>query len=140
MEHKIIAGHLFKDLALPRKDLPVVAQSRYLVYKDAKEFIIVDAANAKEALAASGLTDVYRIKRENRLLNNILSFALTGRDSATPKEAPKVEASEPVAPPETAPPAEPATAAEPPPPVAEPPKPEDSAALSNEEVSNLLKG
>ena len=128
MNLKIVPEHLFEGLSLPRKELPVASKSRYRVYKNSKDFVLIEAENAKAALHTSGLKDATRIERENIYLTNILTVALTGIDSDAPKE----QVTEQPTIPEAAPPTESAAATE-------PPKTGEAAPLSSEEVNKLLE-
>lgn len=131
-----VPQHLFKDIALPKKGLPDASKMRYRVYKDEKEFVTVEAENAKAALQASGFGKALRIERENILRVNILPFALADKEEkGAPKDAPATQeaaaSQKPVEQQATAQPTEQ--------PAAEPPKAETGAPLSSDDVNNLLK-
>lgn len=139
MTHREITPDMFRNLTLPRKEASSFSSSRYRVYKTAKEFVVVEAENAKAALAASGLTQARRIERENIYLNNVLTLSPAAPQMDKPEKTQAAEA--PAATPEPAevqeatPPAAEAqeTAAAAPPAAAQAP-------LSNEEVNKLLQG
>lgn len=132
MKKEHITPEMFQSLSLPHKDLPEAAGSRYRVYSDAKNFVVVEADNAQDALAASGLAKAHRILRESLFRDNVLTIALAAKAEAAPKEEHATEVPAESAKPEesAAPPAaaEPAAASEP------------EAPLSNEDVNKLLEG
>lgn len=53
----------FEDLQIKRKSLPDVLVG-YRVYRDAKNFIIVQAPTAAAALTQSGIANAFKIERE----------------------------------------------------------------------------
>ena len=108
----------FTPLDLPKKGV-APADGRYRVYKDAKEFTVVEAPSALQALQASGLKTAFRIERDGALASNLIDL----------KKLPE------------APAAKPAEAAKPAAPAAEEVKPgETDKALSGEQVDKLLQG
>jgi hypothetical protein len=54
----------FSELVFPRKQLADGDNSRYRVYSTAKEFKVVHAKTAAEALKVSGVAKAWRIRRE----------------------------------------------------------------------------
>lgn len=64
----------FESLAIPRKDLPQVV-SKYRVYSNPQDYVVVDASTAIGALDASGLTNAYKITREDPMAYNLLDRA-----------------------------------------------------------------
>jgi hypothetical protein len=107
----------FTPLDLPKKGVSPT-ESRYRVYKDAKEFSVVDAPSALQALQASGLKTAYRIERDSIFAGNLVDL------KKLPDAPPPAAAAAPAAPaaPEEAKPAEP------------------DKGLSGAEVDQLLKG
>ncbi len=73
----------FQPLELPRKGLPP-SNNQYRVYKDEKEFNIVEAASALEALKASGLQKAHRIQRESILEHTLIDLKKLGVTEGTP--------------------------------------------------------
>ena len=121
----------FETLPIPRKDLPQLG-TRYRVYKDPENFILVEAASALEALKACGMEPVHRIERDTIHLNNVLNVQALAE---APAAAAPPTAETPAAtatPPPTA-----ETPAAAPPPAATPPA--DAAPLSPEDVNKLLQ-
>src|SRR5690349_19824728 len=64
----------FEALSLPQKQLPQSIAGRYRVYSDAANFVTVEAANAHEALKASGMQKACRIERDTALLSGIVDL------------------------------------------------------------------
>lgn len=62
----------FESLKLPHRDVPPSSQVKYRVYSDAKNFVTVEAENAKTALNKSGITEAFRIERDTIMLKTIL--------------------------------------------------------------------
>lgn len=58
---------------MPRKDIPQPASGSYRVYSNAKEFVVVNASSALEALQASGVQSAYKIERESIDYVHVLS-------------------------------------------------------------------
>lgn len=128
--------NLFEALLIPRRELPQFG-ARYRVYKDAGNFILVEADSALEALKAYGVGQVHRIERDAIYLNNVLApQALANVPALSVAEAaPLPPAAEP---PAAAPPAaEIAAIASAEPAAATPPAAAD-APLSPEDVNKLL--
>lgn len=118
---------MFRDLALPRKEVALASASRYRVYKNAKEFVVVDAANAKEALAGSGFDKAVRIEKESIHQVNVLTLsALQDRESDIAPAQPEASA--------------PADSASPPAQAAPAQAAPQEQALSNDDVDKLLQG
>ncbi len=120
----------FETLQFRRNPIIQDGQEGYRVYKDAKEFIRVDATNASDAFTKSGLQRAYRIERDVIRLTNVFHLSLL--DGAKAAIAMKTE--------ETAAPAAVETKQEStePPAAALPPATEQ--ALSDDEVNRLLQG
>lgn len=106
----------FEPIKLPRKNPS--AKESYRVYSDAANFKLVEAANAAEALKASGLTEARRIERYTPKLQAVLESGIFSAVAADPVTL-----------------AAPAAATEP----ATAKSPENTAPLSSEEVSKLLQ-
>ena len=64
----------FEQLAIPRKDLRSLA-SRYRVYTNPREFSVVEAHTALEALEVSGVKGAYKIVKDDPMGNNMLNSA-----------------------------------------------------------------
>jgi len=69
---------------------------QYKVYKDSKEFIMVAAASALEAIQSSGCVQVYRVERESLDRNYILDSGKAA-DLFLKKEKPADSAATPAA-------------------------------------------
>ena len=67
------SSHTFEPLTIPRKEVPLTT-NRYRIYKDAKDFIVQEAASALEALQKSGLQQALRIERDNLFGTNIIDL------------------------------------------------------------------
>ena len=106
------SAEIFRPLVHPKRDVPKSSLPKYRVYSDAKHFVMVEAENAKVALATSGVKDALRIECDNILLQDIVIF------SVTQPSPDSIEAAI------DAPPAEPTQAPSP---------------LSNDDVDKLLK-
>ena len=72
----------------------------YRVYKDPKNFQVVEAATALEAFQLSGLKEVYKIERErldkNRVIDPSLWATLSPEEKETPAPAAAMAASDAV--------------------------------------------
>lgn len=71
---KSTATEPFEALPMPRKDIPQPASGSYKVYKNAKEFVVVEAGSALEALQVSGVPLAYKIERESIDSIRVLGF------------------------------------------------------------------
>ncbi len=58
------AAGSFETLPIPQKGIPNNSVVRYRIYKDADNFVIVQAATALEAYESSGVKDAVKIERE----------------------------------------------------------------------------
>jgi len=121
----------FESLTLPHREVPQLTLSRYRVYKNAKDYVLVEAGNAMEALKTSGLAQATLIERDIFFSNNVLSVQTLEEKSpaASPPAAEPAAAAAPVPEPKQAD----AAPAQTSPAVAETP-------LSNDEVNKLLQG
>lgn len=63
----------FATWDLPRRDTPQLLVSRYRVYSDARNYVMVEAENAMEALKLSGQKQAQRIERDILFFNNVLN-------------------------------------------------------------------
>lgn len=63
----------FEALPLPHKNFPQAGMGTYRVYSDDKNFVMVSAMNAIEALAASKMEQVIRIQRDSLDLTTVFS-------------------------------------------------------------------
>ncbi len=64
----------FETLTIPRKELTKVGMC-YRVYETARDFKIVEAGTAMEALEACGLKSAYKIMRED-----VMNYSLLGSE------------------------------------------------------------
>ncbi len=136
----------FEELFIPRKDLQLSSAMVYRVYRDRKNFELVEAASALDAMAACKNKKIYKIQRHDPLgfnvihLNQVLNQDFIG--SMEPESADNYSEDQPPQKPEEPVAAAPVQAAPEPPP-APPPAAEpaaESRALSNEEIDKLLNG
>lgn len=65
----------FEELIIPRKDLQDIAVSRYKVYKDVKDYILVEASSALDALKKSGINSVYKVQRYDPMDENVIHMS-----------------------------------------------------------------
>jgi len=119
---------MFKTITYPRKETLGTPLNRYRVYKDYKNFILIEAENAQAALQASGLKDVQRIIRDNLSLNTIITFGQMSNSSADKPDNENSPAVKETAASDAAPAQQQAAAGA------------DDAPLSNDDVDKLLKG
>lgn len=63
---------VFENLEIPEKQTSHISRNRYRVYENTDAFVVVEAENAKEALAASGLKDAHRIMRDALIFHNVV--------------------------------------------------------------------
>lgn len=63
----------FENLPLPRKDFGQDMTNHYRVYKDARNYIVIKAGTALEALQSSGVGMAYKIERDAIDLNRVLA-------------------------------------------------------------------
>lgn len=59
------AAHAFEELPLARTASRPVLAGQYRIYSDEKNFTLVAASSAADALRASGVMQVYKIERES---------------------------------------------------------------------------
>ena len=64
----------FEELYIPRKDFSHSSGMMYRVYKDQKNFQVVEAMSALDALAQSNVKQAYKIVRHNPMDNNVLQL------------------------------------------------------------------
>ncbi len=147
----------FEELFIPRKELQSSNAMVYRVYSDYKNFELVEAASALDALAISKKRNVYKVQRHDPLgynvihLNQVMQQMFPASDipgNAVPESFEHIEKSQEKSPEPVA--ATPAPAPEPAPAVVAAPAPEpaassapmasDPAPLSNEEIDKLLNG
>lgn len=127
----------FEELIIPRRDIQVSTASIYRVYSDHKNFQLVEAGSALEAIAICGNKNIHKIKRHDPLGDNVIHLNQAERPIAAPNQNIAVENVAPeIVAPEQAP-----TSAE--------PAPEQIVAaqaaaadtpLSNDDIDKLLNG
>ncbi|MEK6745992.1 MAG: hypothetical protein AABY33_03060 [Pseudomonadota bacterium] len=62
----------FEELIIPRRDMQISAATVYRIYSDYKNFQLVEAGSALEAIAMCGNQNVYKIKRHDPLGDNVI--------------------------------------------------------------------
>jgi hypothetical protein len=62
---------IFESLPLPRKDVPQAEISNYRVYSDSKNFVMITALSALEALQSSAISSPYKIQRDSLDLTKV---------------------------------------------------------------------
>jgi len=127
----------FEELVIPRKELPQLS-GRYRVYKDASDYITVEAGSALEALKLCGLPKVHRIERDAIYLTNVLNLQALSNTPAP--AAPTVGELELVPVAGATPPEAPAAASDAAPLALDAQAPVADAALSTADVDKLLQG
>ncbi len=65
----------FEELIIPRRELQASAAMIYRVYSDYKNFELVEAASALEALSSSKNRNVYKIQRHDPLGDNVIHLS-----------------------------------------------------------------
>ncbi len=83
----------FEELLIPRGELRNISSTSYRVYTDRKNYKLVEAACALEALTTSGVGAAYKIERYDPLSENIIhiNYAMSGaRNGAMPDEPAQV--------------------------------------------------
>lgn len=141
----------FEELLIPRKDLHISAAMIYRVYSDKKNFELIEAVSALDAMAQSKIKNVYKVERHDPMASNVIHLrqVLGGFPSAennipeSKVEIPvaqevAVETPEPVSVLSVEP--ENIVATSTPEPQPEISAPVADAALSNDEVDRLLNG
>ncbi len=123
----------FEELFIPRRETQGDSATRYRVYTDAKNYKLVEAVSALDAITNSGVARAYKIERHNPMGENIIHINISKNQPIQRAEAKAIVAeaapiAEEIAPPETS--AEPSIQADTPP----------AAALSNDDVEKLLNG
>ncbi|MDX2113709.1 MAG: hypothetical protein SFW63_08275 [Alphaproteobacteria bacterium] len=75
---------------MPRKNVPQLFGGSYRVYRSSRDFVVVEADSALEALERSGLHSAVKIERESMDNISVLSAAAwrTGVFSAPPAQTP----------------------------------------------------
>jgi hypothetical protein len=119
----------FEALPMPRKDIPQPATGRYRIYKDARQYITVDADSALEALQQSGVGNAVKIERESIDYIRVMHASEWSNMDMPQTMAPQAQPMPQVVPENM--PAPQATAAE-------PQAIASDAPLSNDDVSKLL--
>lgn len=111
----------FEELPFPRKDMAGMQAGRYRVYKNPKDYVLVEAVSALEALQNSKLDKPYRVERDMLHLTTVLTLS-SFSDGAT--QEPTGDAPQQVEESAAAP--------------ASPEAPAADSNLSNDDVSKLL--
>lgn len=62
----------FEELIIPRRDMQISAATVYRIYSDYKNFQLVEAGSALEAISMCGNQNVYKIKRHDPLGDNVI--------------------------------------------------------------------
>lgn len=65
----------FEELIIPRRDMFDVTGSYYRVYSDSKNYTLVEATSALDALRNNGISKAYKIERHNPMGDNVIQFA-----------------------------------------------------------------
>ncbi len=65
----------FEALPMPRKNVPQLFGGSYRVYRSSRDFVVVEADSALEALERSGLHSAVKIERESMDNISVLSAA-----------------------------------------------------------------
>ncbi|MDX1974413.1 MAG: hypothetical protein SFT92_01930 [Rickettsiales bacterium] len=76
----------FSELPFKRKALIPEHKSGYRIYRGVKDYVVVQAATAKEALELSGITDAYKIERHDMSSKSVVDESIFGQEAA-PKAA-----------------------------------------------------
>ncbi len=63
----------FAPIDFPHRHLTDKCARNYRVYKDAKEYISIEALTAKEAIEKSGIESPYRVIREKSEIGEVIS-------------------------------------------------------------------
>lgn len=146
----------FQNLEIPRKEIPVPEGLQYCVYSSPKEFVIVTASNAQDAIRVSAIKSPLRVVRHFPTQGNVIEFGfapfetsltimdthavlqIEAFDSADGEAAAEKQAGDEAA---AAPVAEAAAEAAQDPSSAPAEAPEaDASQLSNDEVEKLMNG
>ena len=144
----------FEELIIPRKDLHISDAMLYRVYSDRKNFELIEAVSALDAIGQSKIKDVYRVERHDPMANNVIHLrqVLGGlphvENNIPENKIVETPVAQEVVVEPSAPVSEPIAKVEPENiPVAATPEPqpevsasEAGAALSNDEVDRLLNG
>ena len=62
----------FEELIIPRKDLHISDAMIYRVYSDKKNFELVEAVSALDAMSQSKIKNIYKIERHDPMANNVI--------------------------------------------------------------------
>ncbi len=141
----------FEELLIPRKDLHISAGMIYRVYSDKKNFELIEAVSALDAMAQSKIQNVYKVERHDPMASNVIHLRqVLGGLSHTENNILESKVETPVAQEVLIEPVEAAaelivepenivvhSTAEPQPEIS---APVADAALSNDEVDRLLNG
>jgi len=142
----------FEELIIPRRDMFNIAETRYRVYFDAKNYKLIEAVSALDALRSSGISKAYKIERHNPMGDNIIQFShqpiiapVILENNATPNDVHEYVEIEPEKIEKISPEEHIFSAPEPTPEAAPEPNetqatPAESSGLSNDEVEKLLNG
>lgn len=66
------AAENFEQLPLAKAEIPVALEGQYRVYTDHKNFKLVQAISAVNAMEVSGLSQVFKIEREALYKNTLI--------------------------------------------------------------------
>lgn len=66
----------FKTLPIKRKSISADTRSGYRIYSDAKNFTVVQAETAKEAIEKSGVAHPYKVARQETIAKTIYEDGL----------------------------------------------------------------
>ena len=129
----------FEELYIPKKEVGDFSASRYRVYFDAKNYKLIEAVSAMDALMRRGVNHAYKIQKHDPMAANVLQLpqmaGLMGLGVAVEQAAPIVAMATP--PVESEPEVHDYVEISAP---IEPHKQEVHVGLSNEEVERLLNG
>ena len=65
----------FEELIIPRKDLHISDEMIYRVYSDRKNFELIEAVSALDAMAQSKIKNVYKVERHDPMANNVIHLS-----------------------------------------------------------------
>jgi len=65
----------FEALLIPRKELAGASICKYRVYRTAEDFLVVEAATARDALEVSGVKQAYKVMREDLRMQTVIQIS-----------------------------------------------------------------
>lgn len=81
----------FEELIIPRKELHDSSAVVYRVYSNSRNFELVEAVSALDALAQSKIKNVYKVKRHDPLGDNVIHLNQVIKEEPVVENEPQIQ-------------------------------------------------